>query len=317
MKTSKSLTRRQALVSLLGGGLSILLIGCSGGGVVPTPTPTPAPSGNPRPSKTIVVSGDTAGAGYGLLYFDSNTRTAVRETPGLATSPRYFTTTPDGGVIYNTGRALQRVNPDGSMGSGSTSLASTISDLVLLPSGNVLVHNSSGFSVFEGSSLTLLDTNRNDIYSSVYDLQVGPDGKLYVIGVRSNTYVVDRYTIGSGDTLQLEGTLTSVRTSDGYDFRGVAFVGDEMILVNTKGDNLLRYTTDLPAQPLGASPLIASISGPLAVGHDVFNDGDQVLFVVTANGVRAIGYSTGAFTLLDSHNAEFIRHSAAIDVAVR
>ena len=157
----------------------------------------------------------------------------------------------------------------------------------------------------------------NDIYVAVYDLQMGPDGQLYVIGLRSSSFVVDRYTLTAGDALLLEGTLTSIRTTEGYDFRGITFMGGEMILVNTKGDNLLRFSMSLPAQPLGASPVIQYLKGPIALGQSVFTDGDQILFAVTSNGVRAISFKGGAFTVLDSYNAEFIRHSAATDVAIR
>lgn len=276
------------------------------------------------PAPTLFVTGNTPGSSYGVFRINSRTKQGLGniEIPDSNSSIR-CTVGADGAlfVVFNEYKSVQQFRPDGSLGYVIVGTNDGIEDVVVLPSGNVLTASvgTRGLWVWEKNTGISLSAATQDMFkaswSSIYDMKVGRDGKLYIAGTKNSSHYVRRYNIGAGDVLESESEVISVSSSGGSRYTGIAFASNgDMILLDDKADTLQRFTTS--GGPLGgAFPVADIIEGSIAIGSSVNEPGDEVLFVVVANGVRRIKFSGGNFTALDSENL-FVANSTAYDVAV-
>ncbi len=180
--------------------------------------------------------------------------------------------------------------------------------LLGLPNGRVLAHTTQGFFTIDPNTGVVLSAKQLDVYSRVRDMTIGPDGKVYLTADSrtglGNDDVITRIDVAANGAVTEEAILYQQATV----FGALRFLSDgKLAIVQTDSGTLRLFSVSgNSAVPLGSAESTGGGLGRLSVGRGVISDGDEIVYVLTTNGVRRFAYNNGTFTALDTAAAPYL-----------
>ncbi|MCS6923942.1 MAG: carboxypeptidase-like regulatory domain-containing protein [Fimbriimonadales bacterium] len=249
---------------------------------------------------------------YGLRAYDTRTKQIRQDNPLNAASSGYLSFA-RGDVLYylnSNGQAVYRVV----LSSGQVTSFSperTVNSILALPDERLILRDSvpnsaDGFYLYDGrTGQRLSDRQRIDV-SDVNGWALGPDGKIYIGGRYRDAGRLVKGVV----RFRLEGSrlvFDKAVLSGTGDIYGVAFAANgDMIVVEERA--LRRYTSE-------GAPLTGGFSLPgnerpeaIRIGRGVLQPNDEVLFVLTDQGIWRVNYNGASFSLIPADaNKHFLR----------
>ena len=275
-----------------------------------------------RPAPTLLFRD-----GGSIYWYNARKADAAIKTTTLGGSPVYprMTLMPNGAIgvnVANSGSSVVAVVDRNTalVGPNSSTInygSYGIDSLFGLPDGKILAHTTLGFAVINPSTGVVESTGGLRIYGRIFDIVRGPDNKIYLLSSsrtgQSSGYVLARLNLGANDILTEEVILFKQAAK----FSSMQFLSNGSLAIAEPDSGTIRlYSVGANnVTPLGSAVSVKGIR-TIRIYRNVSVEGDEILYALTASGVRRFSFSNGTLNPLDTEAAPFLSKSSGDDIAV-